>query len=287
MGFVVHLHEEGLKGSTIAGYVTALNSVLGKVEDRSVLAGRWVTLVVAAAKRSRPSQPRYSSTWDVKLLVDYCRDHPNPLKLSDWLDRTVLLWAVAGCFRASDLKCMIGVTFAEDGAHMELKDTKNAPLEEGFRQQAFLGFLPPHLAFTCPVRSALRYLELSNMDERMPLSRAFFMSLVPRASNGPLFPLKAKSIGARIKRFMTCVGIDTRVFSAHSAKVVGVSAIAEAGASLEDLLIHCRNRSLLLVQRHYNRARRISVNAGALPFTSAAHRDQHSQCEPRKTVAQE
>ena len=69
--FLAFLHKEGYQYNSINSYRSAISSVHEKVDGVSVGQHPTVTRLLKGVFHDRPPLPRYSSTWNVQLVLDF------------------------------------------------------------------------------------------------------------------------------------------------------------------------------------------------------------------------
>ena len=74
--FLAWAFDEGFEYRTINTYRSALSGVLPPIEGFSVGQHPLVVRLLKGVLNLRPAMPRYQSSWDVSLVVDYFRGQP-------------------------------------------------------------------------------------------------------------------------------------------------------------------------------------------------------------------
>ena len=184
----------------------------------------------------RPPLPRYSSTWDVSLVVSFIDGLGvnESLSLKDLSQKLGFLLALTAMERVSevvshDLRYRRfhpeGVTFAlpdltkKSRAGQDLKTSFHTSFEEN----------PNLCVVKCLKVYEHRTSEFRPLDPSKP--NKLLLSYIR-----PHKPISGASLSRWLKDIISRAGIDTSIFKAHSVRGASASAAHERGASLQDIL---------------------------------------------------
>lgn len=109
LDFLTHLVHKGLGHSALCTAKTALTHAVTFNNSRhSVASHPWVTHLLKGAFLIRPSQARYTETWDVHTVLQYSRQSaPNAeLDLKQLTHKTTMLILIATAARGQELHLM-------------------------------------------------------------------------------------------------------------------------------------------------------------------------------------
>ena len=101
--FITHHFQEGKQYSTLNFYRSALSATIPPIEGKPVGQTRRA---LQGSFNQRPPRPRYSTTWDVTLVVTFLQEHVGSnqtLSLKQLSLKVTTLLALANATRASDL----------------------------------------------------------------------------------------------------------------------------------------------------------------------------------------
>ena len=116
--FLASLHKEGYQYNSINSYRSAISSVHEKVDGVSVGQHPTVTRLLKGVFHDRPPLPRYSSTWNVQLVLDFLgalgKNEDLTLKHLTW--KTVMLLALTRPSRSADFS-QLGDSLNRKGWH--------------------------------------------------------------------------------------------------------------------------------------------------------------------------
>ena len=149
VNFLAQLFEEGYKYNSLNSYRSAISSAHEKVDGFEVGQHPLITRLLKGAFNDRPPLPRYSSTWNVQVVVDYLQslgdNNDLPLKQITW--KTVMLLALTRPSRSADLSQLDLQTrsFKSDGVEF---------VPVGLSKQSRQGKPIPNFLFpSCPDRA--------------------------------------------------------------------------------------------------------------------------------------
>ena len=178
--------------------------------------------------------PRYQSSWDVSLVLDYFRAQPenNDLTLKALSRKLAMLLALTAPKRSSELQ-LLDTRFMRlhpEGVEFQLPGLTKTSSE--ISSVFFAKFEQDHNL--CVLRCLQAYLEKT---------RVFRPILAPAQPNQllisyrrPHAPVKSCTIARWIKSVLGKAGIDTNIFKAHSTRSASTSRALSGGVSLEEVL---------------------------------------------------
>ncbi len=108
MNYLASLYKEGLQHCTINTARSAISMTHRQVEGQQVGKHPMVTRLMQGIYNKRPPTPRYSSTWDVRLVTSYIKG----LGRNDLLDlkqlslKLTMLMALVSANRSSELAAL-------------------------------------------------------------------------------------------------------------------------------------------------------------------------------------
>ncbi|KZR98976.1 Uncharacterized protein APZ42_005360, partial [Daphnia magna] len=111
----------------------------------------------------------------------------------------------------------------------------------------------------CPVHALHNYIYLSDCLRNNQNSHFLFIGLVK-----PFKPVTGNTIGRWIKSYLKEAGIDTKIFSAHSARGASASKAVANKMSVDSIIRIGRWSNHSTFQRFYNRE--TPSNTGSLSF---------------------
>lgn len=216
--FLTSEFNRGRAYRTLNVYRSAISSTCPKIDSVRVGEHPLVVQLLKGAYNLRPPLPRYSSTWDVSLVVSFIGGLGvnESLSLKDLSQKLGFLLALTSMERVSEVvshdlryRCFIpeGVTFAlpdltkKSRAGQDLKTSFHASFEEN-----------PNL---CVVKCLRVYehctSEFRPLDPSKP-SKLFLSYIRPHK------PISGASLRRWLKDIISRAGIVTSIFKAHSVR---------------------------------------------------------------------
>ena len=231
--FLAELHREGYQSSSLNVFRSAVSSVHEKVDGVEIGKHPTITRLLKGAFHERPPLPRYVSTWDVNIVLQYLKGlgPSSDLSLKQLTYKLVMLLALTRPSRSADLSSLSlarrqfspeGVTFLP--ATLAKQSRQGKPLVEFF----FPSF--SHDEGLCPVQT-LRQYESVTFPLRLGVQQELFLAIVK-----PHKPVSSCTIARWLKCVLNDAGIDVNMFTAHSVRGASSSAAAMAGVTTNDIL---------------------------------------------------
>ena len=226
VNFLADSHMQGYQTNFL--YRSAISTVHDRVDDVDVGKHPLVARVLKGAYHARPSLPRYTTTWDVQVVVD---------GISKWGDTTsmslklltyklVMLMALTRPSRSADLtalsvsKCQFkpeGVSFLPSGLAKQSRQGKPLAGFLSSRQRALFSRDSPSL-YVC------------NISPEEGIRPAVCGIIKPHK---PVVPC---TIARWLKEMLKLSGVDVNMFTAHSTRSASVTAAADSGVTTNDIL---------------------------------------------------
>ena len=105
VNFIASLYSQGYKYQSLNAYRSAISSTHEYVDGISVGSRPTITRLLQGAFKSRPPQSRYTSFWDVGVVIQYIKDlgDNKDLSLKQITMKTVMLLALTRPSRSADL----------------------------------------------------------------------------------------------------------------------------------------------------------------------------------------
>lgn len=196
----------------------------------------------------RPPLPRYSTTWDVQVVLNYLESLGNNsgLSLKNLTWKTVMLLALVRPSRSADLSNLdlSKRSYKSDGVEFQ-PSTLAKQSRQGKQIQSF--FFPSLLAnpLLCPVQALRAYEQLT--ESVRSSSRLFLATIKPHN------PVSSSTIARWLKTTLSTAGIDTTIFSAHSVRGASTSKAANMGITTNDILKAANWSSESVFQKFYHK----------------------------------
>ena len=121
--FLANLYEKGYQQRSINAYQSAIASAHDKVNGVSVGQHPTISRLIAGVANARPPQPRYTSTWDINIVLRYLEGlgNNNNLPLKGLTMKTAMLLALTRPSRLTDLQTQRVYGFTHPNQQSKLK----------------------------------------------------------------------------------------------------------------------------------------------------------------------
>lgn len=229
--FITKLFKEGGIGySAINTARSALSAVIDPVNGITFGKQPLIKRVLRGVFRERPALPRYTTTYDVDIVLNYLKSLGTTVTLQDLTLRLATLTCILSGQRSQTLgylslssmyiddnKCVFVVTEL-------LKQTRPGHHQEPLEFCAFAD--DPAI---CVVANLKAYLEVTK-DMRPKNDHGLFVSL-----SKPYHSVKSSTIAKWILNVLGKAGIDISLFKTHSVRGASTTKAHMKGLSLHDI----------------------------------------------------
>ena len=247
--FLAALYQKGYQYNSINAYRSAISSVHEKMDGVPVGQHPLVNRLVKGVFNARPPIPRYSSTWDVQIVLNYLESLGNndTLSLKQLTLKTAFLMAITRPSRTADLSQL-------DTARLRNNITGVAFLPSVLAKQSRQGrsivefFFPlfPDNPALCPVKAIRAYLDRTESLRGTEVK--MFLSYIK-----PHKAITSSTIARWLKSMLEQAGVNPDIFGAHSTRGASASAAARGGITTEDILKAANWSSESVFQKFYHR----------------------------------
>ncbi|XP_044128751.1 uncharacterized protein LOC122922247 [Bufo gargarizans] len=226
--FLTSLFEAGKAYRTINLFGSAISSTHQGFDGVPAGQHPLVSRLLRGSRLARPPRPRFTATWDVSLVLSFLSSWPDnaSLSLRQLSAKLLTLFCLISCKRVSDVRALDhdARSFTPEGVTFNItRRTKT-----NIRSVSYPSF--PSSPALCPV-VCLREYELRTRSHRSADTPQLFLSI-----RHPFGPVTSPTLARWMKWVMSLSGIDTTIFTAHSARGAAATALAVSGARLEDIL---------------------------------------------------
>ena len=217
--------------STIGVYRSALSQTLPPLKGSPIGEHPMVVLLMKGIRNQNPPRPKYQSTWDVDMVLNYLRGQENAsLSVGALASKLATLLSLATLYRASELAGIDkrSISFTAEGVSFSLSKFRKAQ-RGGALQSIFLKRLADEQLD--PGRCLSRYCEVTEKYRTDENSERLFIGSVGQHPH-----VKSSTISAWIKKELKAAGVDTEQFLGHSTRGAAASKAAASGVSVESIL---------------------------------------------------
>jgi hypothetical protein len=199
----------------------------------------------------RPPHPRYTTTWDVDIVLHHMEIINDNETLSDkeLTMKVTTLLALTTAARAHELRG-IDPRLVEDYGNRMILHIKGLTKTKRQAKQRLAFTLYEFEVGKLDVIRCLRHYMGRTSSWRKDKSREgqLFLSLV-----GAHKPVSVCTISRWMKDFLSTAGIDTEVFKAHSSRGATTSKAARSGLAIESIVQKANWSNVRTFQRFYHK----------------------------------
>ena len=232
--FIAHKFEEGKQCSTLNSYRSALPATIPPIEGNPVGQHPLVCRALQGSFNRRPLKPKYTTTWDVGLVVTFLQvkmaDNQS-LNLKQISLKSATLLALANAARASDLVAL-DVQFTQrtaEGVIFRIPGLTKTRRSGPPRSLFIASFEDKRV---CPVHTLECYLSRTEQLRKTSSGKhQLFLGL-----KKPHNPVTSATIVRWVKEVLSLAGVDIMAFSSHSTRAASASAARNRGVSVKDIM---------------------------------------------------
>jgi hypothetical protein len=255
--FLADSFLRGLEHKTVQAYRTAISNTLRTMGEKP-LDEDLITLVLRGIRQLRPPRPAYSEFWEVEPALAKLRDWgPNAsLSRKQLLMKLIFLLRITCFLRSSDLERIDFFSLSVSPSYIKFLVFR--PKEGDYKWVSVQPFQEDPLL--CPYECLREYLRQT----------ARFRGLVGR--NGRLLlsvrdngtPIGAERISNLTVEALNLLGVNTKVFGAHSTRGAGATHALRNGARADQVMNVGNWSNPKTFKRFYDRAILPSVTSFVL-----------------------
>lgn len=224
--FLTEQYEKGLSHSTINTIRSAISYILG---ENTMSQDYRMKRFFQGIANMRPSKPKYNSTWDPQIVLNYFLNQPDNKNLSLKLlsKKLITLLALVTGHRMQTLALIKINNIKSYQSKIEIRIPDKIKTSSKNKMQPLL-VLPVYETNKkiCAATALIDYMAATK-DMRGQIN-ALFVSL-----KKPVKAITKNTLSNWTKGTLKLSGIDTSIFSAHSTRSASTSAAKRLGINLE------------------------------------------------------
>lgn len=228
ISFLVDHFNKGASYGTLNSHRSALSLLLGN----NVGSDERVKRLLKAIYRQKPSRPKYTMTWDPKIVLDHVSSwYPNSdLDLTKLSKKLVILLALCTSHRVQTLSLIKIANINKTPLGIKIFIPDIIKTSTASREQPVL-FLPYFVdnPSICPAKTLEDYLQVTS---KLRTEESINILLSCRK---PFKVVTSQTISRWIKQTLAESGVDVSIFSAHSTRHASTSAAASAGVCIDTI----------------------------------------------------
>lgn len=245
--FLVDLFNKGASYGTLNSHRSALSLLLGS----NVGSDERVKRLLKAFYRQKPSRPKYTTTWDPKVVLDHiCNWYPNTgLSLMKLTQKLTILLALCTSHRVQTLSLIkvTNISRTRSGIRIPIPDIIKTSAPNREQPVLFLPYFVDNPSI-CPAKTLDDYISATS-EIRTEGSDNLLLSY-----KKPYKMVTSQTISRWIKQTLAECGVDISVFSSHSTRHASTSAAASAGVCIDTIRKTAGwTSSSLIFAQFYNR----------------------------------
>ena len=225
--FLTSLFEANLSSSTINCYRSAISLLVGPEmakDDRIIRFFRGLNNL-------RPSEPKYDTTWDPKIVLDHISSLPNNKEISirDLGKKLITLLALVTAHRMQTFSLIEKKNIEEkfDAIHIKIPRRIKTSGQNKKQPTLILPFYRDNDKI-CAATTLKTYIERTK-DRRDGIDFLFI------TSKKPFKAATAVTLGHWVKDILSKSGLNTNIFTAHSTRHASTSAAKRKGIDIDTL----------------------------------------------------
>ena len=233
--FLAEKYSEGKEYRTINVFRSAISSTHIHIDNKPVGQHPLVIRLMKGISISRPPQPRYHTTWDVKTVTEFLSNlgDNSSLSLKQLSQKLCILMALS-CPERSSIMATLDVRYMRrypEGIKF-LHTTYRKPSHNGTLGESIYPKFS-QCSRLCPVECLSTYLEKTK--QWRPFSDSM-QQLLFLALKKPHRPVSSATLSRWLKEVIHLAGIKEDIFKGHSVRGASTSAAKRAGLSIGTIL---------------------------------------------------
>lgn len=250
--YLTDLYQKQYAYSTINGARSAISALHAPIDGTPVGQHGLVKRLMAGVFNERTPMPRYTDTWEVKVVLDYIRGLGANKDLSDkdLSHKLAMLLALTTASRASEIQGLDLAFMTDDGSHITFaiaKLTKTRRVGEKPRDIILHQYEEDPLL---DVVECIRAYILRTRSWRLTEAHHRLLLGIVNPHN----PVCTSTISNWLKHLMDAAGIDVSTYKGHSTRAAATSKARAGGISVAEIVKRANWKRASTFQRFYNKA---------------------------------
>jgi len=229
--FLQHKLDAGASYSSLGSARSAI-SLLSDRTTANIGEDKLIARFIRGVSRIRPPHPKYKTTWDPSIMLDYIvkLEPLESLSLEVLSQKLICLLALATGQRMQTLNAISLDNIVEKENLMEiyisdiLKSSKPGVYQPILRLPC-INSMPE----VCPVRTIKYYIKLTNEFRRSDNQKLFL------SCSRSHLPVTTQTLSRWVHNLMSKCGIDTSKFHSHSTRHASTSSAARLGVNINQI----------------------------------------------------
>lgn len=227
ISFLTQKFKDGASYSCLNIHRSALSIILGT----SVTLNNCVNRFMKGAYRLNPPQPKYKSTWDTNIVLNYLSNmYPyEDISLPNLTYKTCTLLCIASAQRMQTISLikLQNITFQDDAILIKITDLIKTSRPGACQPLIRLPFIREKPSI-CPALALKTYIERTQQLRPERRVEHLFLGICK-----PHNKVGSQTLARWVKKVLQNSGIDISIFGAHSTRSASTSAAHRSGVNLE------------------------------------------------------
>ncbi|XP_023314504.1 uncharacterized protein LOC106655370 [Trichogramma pretiosum] len=228
MEFLQQQFDRGLSHSSL----NIMRSAISLIINSDIGNDKSLKRFFSGIAKLRPSLPKYNTTWDPKVIIDFYSGKPanDSLTFKDLSYKLITLLAITTGHRLQTLSLIKvqNIKFYENKIEILIPDWIKTTRKNVCQPVLILPVYPPNDKI-CPATTLKHYLERTK-------SIRGSIDLLFLSINKPVKAVCKQSLSSWVKQTLTDCNVDTSTFSAHSTRHAANSAAKRLGVNIDSIL---------------------------------------------------
>ncbi|CAG9091667.1 unnamed protein product [Plutella xylostella] len=225
------LTEQFSKGCSY-GSLNSHRSALSLFLNDKIGSDDSIKRLLKGAYKLKPSLPKYTSTWDPQIVLNYVSNwYPNlELRLEDITKKLAILLALTTAHRVQTLSLIKieNISITGNGVKIAIIDIIKTSCPGRDQPTLYLPFFKDNLKI-CPASTLNDYIFVTKNMRASNVGNLFLTLKSPHKA------ATAQTISRWIKQVLSESGVDVGTYSAHSTRHAATSAALAAGVSVDTI----------------------------------------------------
>lgn len=227
---ITFLQQISQKHNYKYGAINSHRSALSLILSADLGSDPLIKRFMKGMSRLRPTQPRYSNTWDPHVLLSYLEDLPEELNLLSLSQKLVTLLALSTGSRLQTLSLIRLSNISESRQEIQINITDPIKTSGLNKEQPTL-----HLPFfeekpkICVARTLQKYIQTTQPFRKSDQDWLFLTIKKPHSA------ASKQTLSKWVKQLLSSAGIDVSKYKPHSTRHSATSAALRQGVSLETI----------------------------------------------------
>lgn len=224
--FLTEQFKKGASYGTLNSFRSALSLIIGKETCNCDIISRFFKGVF----KMKPVFPKYHTTWDPNIVLEYLSKIPNEsAPLDSLVKKLVTLLALSTGQRVQTLSFIDLSCISNQNTYITI--TVNDILKTSMPNRRNPKLIIPFFAqneLICPAKTLTSYIERTNQYRNLPNTTKLILTV-----KKPIHNATSQTISRWIKQTLQESGVDVSVFTAHSTRHASTSAASRSGVSID------------------------------------------------------